>query len=44
MAQQRENEMTEEDSFADLKIDLFEEMKRIGLDIGAELRAMKAKG
>ena len=44
VAQQRENETTEEDSFSDLKIDLFEEMKRIGLEIRAELRAMKTKG
>ena len=44
VAQQRENETTEEDTFSDLKIDLFEEMKRIGLEIGAELRAMKTKG
>ena len=44
VAQQRENETTEEDSFSDLKIDLFEEMKRIGSEIGAELRAMKTKG
>ena len=44
VAQQRENETTEEDSFSDLKIDLFEEMKRIGLEIGAELRSMKTKG
>ena len=43
MAQQRDNETAEEDGFSDLKIDLFEEMKRIGSDIGAELRAMKTK-
>ena len=41
VAQERENETLEEDGFSDLKVDLFEEMKRIGSDIGAELRAMK---
>lgn len=44
VAQQRENETAEEESFSDLKIDLFEEMKRIGSEIGAELRTMKKKG
>ena len=44
VAQQRENETGEEDSFSDLKIDLFEEMKRIGSEIGTELRTMKKKG
>ena len=43
LAQQRDNQTIEDDSFSDLKIDLFEEMKRIGTDIQAELRAMKTK-
>jgi len=43
LAQQRDNQTMEDDSFSDLKIDLFEEMKRIGTDIQAELRAMKTK-
>ena len=43
LAQQRDNQTIEDDSFSDLKIDLFEEMKKIGTDIQAELRAMKTK-
>ena len=44
LAEQRDNQTIEDDCFSDLKIDLFEEMKKIGTDIQAELRAMKTKG
>ena len=43
MSEQRENETMDEDNFTDLKVDLFEEMKRMASDISAELRAQKIK-